>query len=317
MSEFFVYSIPMPIRFRGLHSRQGVLWRGSAGWAEWSPFADYGTDQAATWLLAAQEAGEQGFPPPLRQTIAVNATIPATDPDTAHRLATQSGCRTAKVKVAEPGQSLGDDLARVEAVRDALGPAGAIRVDANGGWDLDQAIVALRQLARFDLEYAEQPCAAVADLAVLRRRVGVRIAADESIRRAEDPHLVKRLHAADVAVLKVQPLGGVRACLRLAEDLGMDLVVSSAVETAVGVRAGIALAAALPELPYACGLNTTALLAADVVVDRLRAVDGQIPVREIQPDQDLIDQLRADPATAAAWTQRLSDCQSYLRGRHG
>ena len=320
MPEIIVYSIPVPIRFRGLTRRQGVLWRGPAGWAEWSPFAEYGADQAATWLLAAREAAEQGYPPPLRHAVEVNATIPATDPATAHRLTAQSGCRTAKVKVAEPGQSLADDLARVEAVRDALGPAGAIRVDANGGWDLDQAERALGQLARFDLEYAEQPCACVEDLASLRRRVarrGVRIAADESIRRAEDPYLVKRLEAADVAVLKVQPLGGVRACLRLAEDLAMDVVVSSAVETSVGLAAGIALAAALPELKYACGLNTAPLLAADVVADPLVAVDGLIAVRPVRPDPALVEQARADQVTAAAWSRRLADCEAYLGGRDG
>ena len=154
-----------------------------------------------------------------------------------------------KVKVAEPGQSPAEDEARVEAVRDALGPSGRIRVDANGGWDVDAAVAAIGRLDRAagGLEYVEQPCASVEDLAAVRRAVGVPIAADESIRRAADPYRVRDLEAADVAVLKVQPLGGVRACLRIAEDIGLPVVVSSALETSVGIAAGVALAAALPE----------------------------------------------------------------------
>jgi O-succinylbenzoate synthase len=308
------YAIAVPIRFRGLTQRQGLVWRGPAGWAEWSPFPEYDVAEAATWLKAAREAASQGYPPPVRQLIEVNATIPATDPATAHRLATQSGCRTAKVKVGEPGQSLADDLARVEAVRDALGPQGRIRVDANAAWAPEQAEQALRQLARWDLEYAEQPCADVEDLAWLRRRVGhlVRIAADESIRRG-DPARVKRLGAADVAVLKVQPLGGVRACLRLAEQLAMDAVVSSALETSIGLAAGVALAGALPELPYACGLNTVPLLAADLVADPLVARGGVIAVRPVEVDPARFDQARADPAAQRAWAGRLARCEAYLK----
>jgi len=300
----------MPIRFRGITTRQGMLIRGEAGWGEWSPFLEYGPAEAAMWMRAALEAADEGYPDPVRDSIPVNATIPAVDPETARRLAAESGCGTAKVKVAEAGQCLDDDIARVEAVRDGLGLRGKIRVDANGGWDLDQAEKAVKSLARFDLEYVEQPCASVRDLAGLRRRVNVPIAADESIRRAEDPYLVKKLEAADVAVLKVQPLGGVRACLRLAEDLGMDVVVSSAVETSVGLRAGIGLAAALPDLPYACGLNTLPLLGADVVCDPLVCVDGEIPVRPIHVDPALLARVRPDPQTERAWNNRLAEVRA-------
>ena len=172
--------------------------------------------------------------------VPVNVTVPAVDPETAHRITRDGGCRTAKVKVAEPGQTLADDEARLEAVRDALGPDGRIRVDANGGWDVDAAVAAIAALDRAagGLEYVEQPCATVEDLAAVRRRVDVPIAADESIRRAADPYRVRDLEAADVAVLKVQPLGGVRACLRIAEDIGLPVVVSSALETSVGIAAG-------------------------------------------------------------------------------
>ena len=309
MRETVVYSIPMPIRFRGITVRQGMLIRGDVGWGEWSPFVEYGPEEAAMWLRAALEAANEGYPDPVRDSIPVNATIPAVDPVTARRLAVESGCATAKVKVAESGQSLDDDIARVEAVRDGLGPSGKIRVDANGAWDLDHAQKAVKALDRFGLEYAEQPCASVEDLAKLRKRVEVPIAADESIRRAEDPYLVKKLEAADVAVLKVQPLGGVRACLRLAEELDMDVVVSSAVETSVGLRAGIALAAALPDLKYACGLNTLPLLSADVVSDPLVCVGGVIPVRPVHVDPALLAQVSADQATMQSWLARLDECE--------
>ncbi|MDR2973679.1 MAG: o-succinylbenzoate synthase [Propionibacteriaceae bacterium] len=307
-ASWHVYAIDMPLRFRGITQRQGMIARGQAGWTEWSPFLDYHAPETAAWLRAAEEVAEQGYPAPLRDRIEVNVTVPATDPATAHRLVTGSRCRTAKVKVAEPGQSLADDLARVEAVRDALGPDGKIRVDANGAWSVDEGERALRQLAHYDLEYAEQPCHSVEELADVRRRLArwdVLIAADESIRRTEDPYLVKRLEAADVAVLKVQPLGGVRACLRLAEDLGLAVVVSSAIETSVGLRAGIALAAALPQLPYACGLNTAPLLAADVVTDPLLARDGWIEVRDLTVDEQALRQTSADQETTTRWRGRL------------
>ena len=307
MADGIVFSIPMTHRFRGITNREGMLIRGSVSWAEWSPFPEYSVPEASRWLLAARQAADHEWPCPVRTSIPVNVTIPAVDPDTAHTMTRESRCGTAKVKVAEPGQTLAEDCARVEAVRDALGPDGRIRVDANGAWDLDQAEKALRELGRFDLEYAEQPCACVDDLAVLRKRTSVLIAADESIRKAEDPYLVKSLEAADVIVLKVQPLGGVRACLRLAEDLGIPVVVSSALETSVGLRAGLALAAALPELPYACGLNTASLLSHDLVSDPLVAVNGVIEVREVHLNLPSMDPV----STHSDWRSRLEQCESY------
>ena len=302
-----VWSVPMRTRFRGIEVREGMLLRGDAGWGEWSPFWDYDEDECVPWLRAAREAAEIGWPSPLRQSVPVNVTVPAVGPEHAGRLvASSAGCRTAKVKVAEPGQQEGDDIARVEAVRAALGPDGAIRVDANGAWDVDEAVRMTRLLDRAagGLEYVEQPCPSVEELAAVRRRVEVPVAADESIRRAEDPLRVVRLEAADVAVLKVQPLGGVAACLRIAEQIGLPVVVSSALETSVGIAAGVALAAALPELPYACGLATLTLLDRDVTSSPLRVVDGQLPVG--RPEPDLADTVAADPATAARWRARLA-----------
>jgi len=311
------WSLPLHTRFRGLTRRDGLLVRGEAGWGEFSPFDDYDDAASLPWWRAALEAAAGDWPAPLRDRVPVNVTIPAVGPQRARELvAAGAGCTTAKVKVAEPGldlrASLAADVARVEAVRDALGPAGAIRVDANGGWDVDTAATALRALDRAaatgggaGLEYAEQPCATVEELAALRRRTSVPVAADESIRHAADPLRVARLGAADIAVLKVAPLGGVRACLRIAEQIGLPVVVSSALESSVGMAAGVALAAALPELPYACGLATVSLFTADLVADPLLPVDGMLAVRRPRPDPALVAAAAAGPAVDASLRARL------------
>ncbi len=300
------YSIGLKNKFRGITVREGMLFEGPAGWAEWSPFLDYDDATSVPWLRAAHEAAYDGWPAPLRDVVPVNCTVPAVSPEKAAAIVRSSGCRTAKVKVAEPGQTLKDDLERVEAVRDAIGN-GQVRIDANGLWSIDQALHALTELSRFDLEYVEQPCAAVEDLAAVRRRTDVLVAADESIRRAEDPLLVKKLDAADIAVLKVQPIGGVRACLEIAEQIGLPVVVSSALETSVGIAAGVALAAALPELPYACGLATVSMFVSEVVSEPLLPVDGFLPVKRVQPDQ--LEANRADPERTAVWEERLTRVQ--------
>lgn len=314
--DLVVWSVPMRTRFRGLTSRDGTLVRGDAGWGEFSPFWDYDDDESRRWWLAAREAADQGWPAPLRDRIPVNVTVPAVDAATAHRIVRESGgCTTAKVKVAEPGQSPADDEARLEAVRDALGPDGAIRVDANTAWDVDTAAARLTALDRAagGLQYAEQPVRTVDELAALRRRTHVPVAADESVRRAADPLEVARRHAADVVVLKVQPLGGVRACLRLAEQLDLPVVVSSALESSVGLAAGLALAAALPELPYACGLATAALLTHDLVTEPLLPRDGAIDVRRPLPEPDLLTAAAAAPDLDARWRERVARVAGAVR----
>ncbi len=209
--QFRTYAIAMPTRFRGIDRREGMLVEGPAGWAEFSPFLDYDARESAPWLAAALDSAAREWPTPVRSQVAVNCTVPAVGPDQAAAIVRRSGCSTAKVKVAEKGQTRADDIERVEAVRDAIGPQGRVRVDANGGWSVDEAIsaIAALNLAAHGLEYVEQPCASVEDLAAVRRKVGVPIAADESIRRADDPLRVVELEAADIAVLKVAPLGGV------------------------------------------------------------------------------------------------------------
>lgn len=271
------FRIALRVRFRGVTERSGVLVRGPHGWGEFSPFPEYAPPVTKAWRASAVEAATRAWPSPVRHTIPVNAIVPAVDPATAHEMTHASGCSTVKVKVAE-----GDDDARVEAVRDALGPSGRIRIDVNGAWDVETAARRIKSLDRHGLEYVEQPVATLEEMAELRRRVDVPLAADESVRTAEDPLRVKGLEAADVVVLKVQPLGGVWRCLEVAEAAGLPAVVSSAVETSVGLAAGVALAAALPELPYACGLGTLSLLEGDVVADPLHPVDGALAVR--RPD---------------------------------
>jgi O-succinylbenzoate synthase len=305
--DLHVFAIGLRTRFRGITVREGVLLRGEAGWGEWSPFLEYDDATARPWLAAAREAADVGWPTPLRDRVPVNVTVPATDPGRAHAIVTAGGCRTAKVKVAERGQVLADDLARVEAVRDALGPEGLVRVDANGAWDVDEAVRAIAALDRAagGLEYVEQPVASVEDLAVVRRRVSVPIAADESIRRAEDPYRVRDLEAADIAVLKVQPLGGVRACLRIAEDIGLPVVVSSAIESSVGIAAGVALAAALPELHHASGLATVQMLTGDVVAQPLLPVDGMLAVARPDVDEAALAGVAATDDRVAHWRARL------------
>ncbi|MFJ2754627.1 o-succinylbenzoate synthase [Nocardioides sp. NPDC087217] len=311
-----VFALPMTTRFRGITEREGLVFEGAGGWGEWSPFLDYDTPEIEPWLRCAEEAAAGDWPTPVRETVPVNATVPAIGPERAHEIVTRSGCATAKVKVADPGQSLADDIARVEAVRDALGPAGKVRIDVNGLWTVDEALAAIGVLDRAagGLEYVEQPCPTVEELADVRRKVDVRIAADESIRRAADPYRVRDLEAADVAVLKVQPLGGVRACLRIAEDIGLPCVVSSALETSVGMAAGIALAAALPELPYACGLGTVSMFTEDIAASPLLPSGGVLPVLTTSPAPERLLADRALHATserAEFWRKRLADVRAY------
>ncbi|WP_033295323.1 o-succinylbenzoate synthase [Amycolatopsis jejuensis] len=302
-----VYALPLHTQFRGITVREGLLLRGPAGWGEFCPFGDCSDTESVPWLAAALEASEQGWPAAVRDRIEVNTTVPIVPPERAYELVRTSGCRTAKVKVADKRATLAEDCARVEAVRDALGPSGAIRVDANAAWDVNTAVKALRELDRAagGLEYAEQPCPTIDDLAAVRRRVSVRIAADESIRRAEDPLKVAVAGAADIAVLKVAPLGGVRRALEVAEACGLPCVVSSAVETSVGLAAGLALAGALPELDFACGLGTMSLLRGDVCTTTLSPVDGYLPVLPQAPEPDAYPEFAAAPAIAAAWLDRF------------
>jgi o-succinylbenzoate synthase len=310
-----VVAVPMTVRFRGVEVREAVLLDGPHGWGEFSPFVEYDDAESAAWLAAGIEAGWQGWPSPRRERVAVNATVPAVPAGQVERVLDLFGsCGTVKVKVAERGQSLDDDLARVRAVR-AARPDAAIRVDANGAWTVPDALVALRSLSEVGLQYAEQPCATVEDLVALRElldhdHVPVALAADESIRKADDPIRVARTGAVEIAVVKVAPLGGVARTLAVAEELsrlGVRLVVSSALDTSVGIAAGVAAGAALDGEPLACGLGTVALFSTDVCSQPLLPTSGWLPARPAAPVPDP-ERFAATPARTQWWLDRLARC---------
>jgi O-succinylbenzoate synthase len=260
--------------------RDVTLVSGPAGWGECSPLPGYPCDPAAAWA-AAREAACDGWPEAIRDVVPVNALVetPEFDP------AALAGYPAVKVKAGRHDPRA--DVEVVAAVRDAVGPSVALRIDANGVWDVDSAIDVITRLAGYDLELVEQPVASLDELARVRRRVDVPIAADESVRSVEDALRVAASEAADAVVLKVQPLGGVRAALRVADAAGVPAAVTSMRETSVGIAAGLALAAALPDLPYACGLAAR-MPGGDVVRDPLVPEHGSLRVRRVQPDPELI-----------------------------
>ena len=242
-SKALVVSLPMKVRFRGLTEREALLFEGPNGWAEWSPFVEYEDEEARIWLDGALD---QAFGPKREVgTVNINATLPAVAPEeVAEILAGFKTFDTVKIKVAEPGQTIADDLARVSMVR-TLRPDVQIRIDANGGFSVEQALEVAERVGTLD--YFEQPCRTIGELAELRVKLrgSVRVAADESVRKVADPMAVVHAGAADVLVLKAQPLGGVSNALRIANACGLPVTVSSALETSVGMRAGFALATAL------------------------------------------------------------------------
>ncbi|MFZ1287088.1 MAG: o-succinylbenzoate synthase [Candidatus Phosphoribacter sp.] len=311
LDGLLVVRIPLRVPFRGIDTREVALLRGPLGWGEFGPFLDYPPAEAARWLAAAIEAAYAGWPAPVRDRVPVNATVPAVSATQVPGvLARLEGCTTAKVKVAEPRQSLADDLDRVAAVREHLGPAGLIRVDANGAWSVNEATEAIGRLAAYGLDYAEQPCREVSELvavriALARAGVDVRVAADESIRRAEDPLRVAREGAADLVVVKVAPLGGVARALEIVAGCGLPAVVSSALDTSVGIAAGVALAGALPALDGACGLGTVRLLDGDVTRESMVPARGWLSQRPIEVDEELAQRWAVPPHRRAWWRERL------------
>ncbi|MCU0153406.1 o-succinylbenzoate synthase [Curtobacterium poinsettiae] len=315
LADAHVVALPMRVRFRGITTREAVVLRGPAGWTEFSPFVEYDDAEAAAWLRATVDFGWTDHEP-AADSVPVNATVPAiAADDVADLLARYPGCATAKVKVAEPGTTVDDDVARVAAVRRVMGSDASVRVDANGLWSVEQAAAALERLAPFDLQYAEQPCATVPELAELRTRIaglGVRIAADESVRKASDPLAVARAGAADVLVVKAQPLGGITAAGAVIADAGLPCVVSSALDTSVGLGMGAFLAAAAMTPGYAAGLGTAAMFAGDVTAEPLLPVDGRVPVRRVDVAAELVERYAASPERTAWWRERVARVHTVL-----
>lgn len=328
------FRLPLKNRFRRVTEREGLLLHGPAGWAEVSPFWDYDAAESAYWLQAGLELALEPVNLPLQRTeIPINVTIPVVSPERAMQIVTEftasvpgfeSGMVpvTAKVKVADPGVSLRADCDRLEAVRAALGAAGRIRVDANGAWEVAEAVQAIAVLERAagGLEYVEQPCGSVAELAQVRRRVAVAVAADESVRRAADPLRVAREQAADLLVVKLQPMAGIRRVLEVVAAADLPVVVSSALDSSVGIAAGLKLAGLLPVLDYACGLGTARMFTADVVSSALIPEGGVLPVTEVELDWAVVCESVAsefEGERVGAWVRRLEQMVAVLNGRVG
>ena len=277
--------LPLRLPLSGLTHRDAVLLQGPEGGGEWSPLLGFPSDPAVC-RHAAEEAATVPWPSAVRDQVRVNALVPAVAPDEAAALA--QGWADVKVKVGDA-----EDVDRVAAVRDAIGTHARLRVDANGAWDVDTAVERIARLAPFDLELAEQPVVSLEDLATVRRRTTVPVAADECVRDVNDARRLAALDAADALVVKVQPLGGIAMAIEVAEAAGVAVIVSSMYETSVGLAFGLALAAALDELPFACGLGTAGLFTGDVVADPLLPVDGWLTVRRPVPEPGLLARYEA------------------------
>jgi O-succinylbenzoate synthase len=272
------FSVRLRVPVMGVVERHGWLVEGRAGWGEVSPLRSWSEAESAASIRAAAEAASQPFPS-MGEAVAVNAMVPRLAPDEAAALALASGCGTVKVKV---GDARGTD--RVAAVRAAVGPRVRIRVDANGAWSVEQAVAEIERLRGYDIELVEDPVATLEDLALVRRRCSVPVAAERAISSVADAKLVRSLNAADAVVLKPQRIGGLAATLAAAEAAGVPAIASSALETSVGLAAVLAAAAALPPGPFAHGVGTALLLSDDVTTEPLSPIDGVLRVRRVVPD---------------------------------
>ena len=278
-----VIALPTKTNFRGINLREVALFKGQYGWGEFSPFVEYGDEEASHWLASAIEAATTPRPQLFRTSVAVNGTIPALNDTTQLKKIVDSfpGVKTFKVKV---GIDLAADLARVNTIRE-LQPHAKIRIDVNGLWSVEQAEEFLSSVG--EIEYVEQPCATIEELRELKSRTSVKIVGDEILRKAIDPFDIDLTGAVDYLMLKVQPLGGIKRAHALAEHHKLPIVVSSALESAVGINYGLTLAASFQELNFDCGLGTGSLLAQDVA--HLPIVDGMIQLAEFEPALDGLD----------------------------
>ncbi len=315
-----VVALPMRTRFRGLDARETMLIASPTGaWGEFAAFTEYGDAESAPWLASAIEQAWNQIPsleerPVFREFVRTNATLPAVaGADVATVLERFGDFRTVKVKVGEPGQGLADDIERIRATRSYVGAAGRIRIDANGQWNVDEAEHAIRALEQFDLEYVEQPCMSVDELYEIRTRVhglGIAIAADESVRKATDPVAVARAGAADILVIKVSPLGGVRRALDIIDEAGLPVVVSSALESSIGLRMSFDLAMRIEHLDYDCGIATNVLFERDITLPST-SIDAGGGFQRIVDEQAAHD-LRVSPAREQWWRDRAARCLALL-----
>jgi O-succinylbenzoate synthase len=299
--ELQVVSIPVKNTFRGIKSREIALFEGPAGWSEFSPFLEYDNKQSAIWMKAALEAATKPAPTPLRNEVMVNATLPNIKPREVEKvLSNFDGCTTIKIKI---NDFMIDKELLIQSLKHV--PNARFRLDINGGWTLDEAIVNLKNYeGEFAglIDYVEQPCIDIADLKVLKNETGIKIAIDESIRKFLGSDLTKLKDVADIAVIKWAPSGGINAALDLIKQISLPVVVSSALDSSVGISHGLALACAIPNLYGACGLATVALLEGDVTSDSLLASKGVIANRKITPDR--ISEFKVDNHRQKWWQDR-------------
>ena len=299
--ELQVVSIPVKNTFRGIKSREIALFEGPAGWSEFSPFLEYDNKQSAIWMKAALEAATKPAPTPLRNEVMVNATLPNIKPGEVEKvLSNFDGCTTIKIKI---NDFTIDKELLIESLKHV--PNARFRLDINGGWTLDEAIVNLKNYeGEFAglIDYVEQPCIDIADLKVLKNETGIKIAVDESIRKFLGSDLTKLKDVADIAVIKWAPSGGINAALDLIKQISLPVVVSSALDSSVGISHGLALACAIPNLYGACGLASVALLEGDVTSDSLLASKGVITNRKVTPDR--ISEFKVDNQRKKWWQDR-------------
>lgn len=310
-----VVSIPLRTKFRGISERELLLFEGPNGWGEWAAFPEYSDEEAATWLVAAIEWAFQDLPSPKRDRVPVNAILPAVDAEEVSKILARAGkFSTVKIKVAEKGQSLQDDLERIKQVNN-LYPDVKVRLDANGGFSVSEALELLEKLSfeGIELEYFEQPVATIPELAELklevsRRGLTTRIAADESVRKSSDPLAVELANAADILVLKSAPLGGVTAALNVQSASRLPVVSSSAMQSSIGLAAELHFAACLENPQFDAGLGTINLFAGDLVKDSLKPVDGFLEVRRPEINTSSLETLKAEDHRYDWWIARLERC---------
>jgi O-succinylbenzoate synthase len=304
LASMQVVALPLKSKFRGITVREVALFQGPAGWGEFAPFLEYDDAESSTWLLSAIDAATNPAPMAYRGFVKVNATLPALDnaKEIEELLQSFAGCDTVKIKV---GENLGEDIVRVARVR-ALLPKAKLRLDVNGGWSVEQALINLYEIYEEvgPLEYVEQPCATLEELRELKAKLVIdfKITGDEVIRKAKDPFAIDLAGAVDVLMLKMAPLGGITRAREIGAHHKLPMVVSSALDSAVGISNGLQLAASLPSLDYACGLATGQLLSADVA--ELPIQNGQLEVKALSPDAELLAKYAVPVERLTWWKER-------------
>jgi O-succinylbenzoate synthase len=305
-----VVALPTKTNFRGVSVREVALFKGEFGWGEFSPFLEYDATESAPWLQSAIAAATKPSPKLFREKIKVNGTIPALNnsADIERIVESFDGVNTFKVKV---GDNLSEDISRLAKVR-SLKPKAKLRIDVNGNWSVETAITNLRAIYENigELEYVEQPCATIDELKRLKAEVKIplKIAGDEVLRKAKDPFKVDLMEAVDILVIKVQPIGGIEKAHNLAKHFGLPIVVSSALESAVGINYGLKLAASFENLDFDCGLGTGSLLSADVA--QMPIINGEIAISKVEPN---FDGLEVSPDRYEWWKNRVLETAEKIK----